>query len=191
MNLIHKLTFFIRQAVRIGGIYRWKVRVTKGILLTFVDKDTTLKIYLLQQFTICHSKLRTAVDDLGFQLKLDNSDRLVHLSNQAQRFLIIMSIGKIHFRHENGARIISVSIHSKGSKRQQIDSVTVFKCSQITISHRHTYHIGYATVIAGSGAHPQNIVIAPLNIEIMIIAQGIHNDMRSRSAIIDVAYDMK
>ena len=75
--------------------------------------------------------------------------------------------------------------------RATSDSVTVFKCSQITISHRHTYHIGYTTVIAGSGAHPQNIVIAPLNIKIMIIAQGIHNDMRSRSAIVDVAYDMK
>ena len=53
------------------------------------------------------------------------------------------------------------------------------------------YDSNFLDLFSGSGAHPQNIVIAPLNIENLSIAQGIPNDMRSRSAIIDVAYVMK
>ena len=45
------------------------------------------------------------------------------------------------------------------------------------------YDSNFLDLFSGSGAHPQNIVIAPLNIEIMIIAQGIHNDIDRKSVV--------
>ena len=191
VNLFHKFPFFVGQSIRIGRVYGREVCVTQGIFFAFIHKNSTLKIDLLQQLAVTHPEFRTTVYYFSFQLKLDDRNRLVHLGDQTQSLLIVIGVGKIHLRHKDGTRIIGISIHGESCQRKQINSITVFKSTQIAVAHGHTDHVGYATVIAGSGAHPQNIVIAPLNIEIMIIAQGIHNDMRSRSAIVDVAYDMK
>ena len=34
-------------------------------------------------------------------------------------------------------------------------------------------------------------MISPLNIEVMVIAQRIHDDMRARTTVVNIAYDMK
>ena len=115
----------------------------------------------------------------------------MHLCYQAQSLLIVIAVGEIHLRHKNSTRIICISIHGESCQRQQIDSITVFKSTQIAITHGHTYHIGYATIIAGSGSHPQNIMVAPLNVEVMIIAQSIHDDVCSGTTVVYIAYDMK
>ena len=115
----------------------------------------------------------------------------MHLSYQAQSLLIIMSVGKIHLRHEDGARIIGIRIHCKSSQWKQIDSVSVFKRAQVAVAHGHTYHVGNTTIVTGSCPHPENIMISPLNIEVMVIAQRIHDDMRARTTVVNIAYDMK
>ena len=53
------------------------------------------------------------------------------------------------------------------------------------------YDIGYTDVITSSSTHPQNIMIAPLDIPIMVIAEDIHDMMRSVSSVKDVAQDME
>ena len=191
VNLVHKFPFFFSQTIRIGRIYSREICVTQRIFFAFVHKNSAFKVYLFQQLPVAHSKLRTAVYNFGFQLELDDSDRLMHLCYQAQSLLIVIAVGEIHLRHKNSTRIICISIHGESCQRQQIDSITVFKSTQIAITHGHTYHIGYATIIAGSGSHPQNIMVAPLNVEVMIIAQSIHDDVCSGTTVVYIAYDMK
>ncbi len=191
MNLFYQFAFFFRQPVRIGRIYGREVGIAQSIFFSFVYKDATLKINLLQQFAVGHPKLRTTVDNFGLQFKLDNGNGFMHLSDQAQSLLIIMSVGKIHLRHEDGARIIGIRIHCKSSQWKQIDSVSVFKRAQVAVAHGHTYHVGNTTIVTGSCTHPENIMISPLNIEVMVIAQRIHDDMRARTTVVNIAYDMK
>ena len=191
MNLFYQFAFFFSQSVRICRIYSREIGITQSIFFSFIYKDAAFKINLLQKFTISHSEFRTAVDDFSFQLKLDNGNGFMHLSNQTQSLLIIMSIGKVHFRHENRARIIGIRIHCKSSQWKQIDSVSVFKCPQITIAHRHTYHVSDTTIITGSCSHPKNIMISPLNIEVVVITQCIHNDMCTGTTVVNITYDMK
>ena len=154
MNPAHQFTFFLREAVRISRIHRWEIRITQRILLSFIHKDAPFKINLMQQLPILHVKIRTAVDNLRFQLKLNKGDSLVHLRNQPQGLLIVFSIRKVHFRSKERTRIFPVSIHGKGSKRQQIDAVSIFQGAQVGIAQRHTNHVGDAGIIARSSTHP-------------------------------------
>ena len=191
VNLFHKFPFFVGQSIRIGRIYGREVCVTQGIFFAFVHKDSTLKIDLLQQLPVTHPELRTTVYYFSFQLKLDDRNRLVHLGDQTQSLLIVIGVGKIHLRHKDGTRIIGISIHGKSCQRKQINSITVFKSTQIAVAHGHTDHVGYTTVIAGSGSHPQDIVVAPLNVEVVVIAQSIHDDVRSGTTVVYITHNMK
>ena len=51
--------------------------------------------------------------------------------------------------------------------------------------------VGNAGQIAGSGAHPKDIVIAPLNIERMVSHQGIDDFISMGPAVIDVTDDVQ
>ena len=115
----------------------------------------------------------------------------MHLRYQAQSLLIVVGIGKIHLRHEDRAGIIGISIHGEGCQWKQVDSVTVFKCTQVAIAHRHADNVGNATVVTGSSAHPKDIMVAPLNIKVVIVAQSIHNNVCARPTVIDIAYNME
>ena len=115
----------------------------------------------------------------------------MHLGYQPQRLFIIMGIREVHFRHKDGTRIIGIGIHGKGCQWQQVDSVTIFKRSQVAIAHRHTDHVGNATVVAGSCSHPQYVMVTPLNIKVVIVAQSVHDNVRARTTVVDIAHDMK
>ena len=115
--LVHQLPFLIGQAVRIGRVNGWEIGIAQLILFSFVHKHSPFKVYLMQQLPVLHAKLRTAVDDLRFQLELNNRNGLMHLRNQAQSLFIIIGIGKIHLRGKDGTRVIRISIHCKGGQR--------------------------------------------------------------------------
>ena len=127
VQLIYQFFFFIRQAIRIFRIYCREVRITHLVLLTFINKNTALKIDLLQQLPVLHAKFRTAVDYIRFQFKLNNRNRLVHLRDEPQSLFVISRIRKVHFRSENSTRIIGISIHGKCSQGKKIDAVSVFE----------------------------------------------------------------
>ncbi|EJW96034.1 hypothetical protein EVA_15854 [gut metagenome] len=191
MNLLHQLPFFLRQLIRIGRVHRREMRIPHLVILPLIHKHAPFEINLFEQLPTLHGKLRTTVNDLSLQLKLDNRNRLVHLRNQAQRLLVVLAIRIIHLRHENLTRIIAIHIHGKRSQGQQIDSVAILQRTQIAIPQRHAHHVGYAAVVARSRSHPENIVISPLDVEVVIVAQRIHNDMRSRSAVVDIPHNVQ
>ena len=50
---------------------------------------------------------------------------------------------------------------------------------------------GHARRLAGRSAHPEHIVVAPLDIEGMVIHQAVHDFIRLRTAVKDVADDVE
>ena len=119
MNLFYQFTFFFSQSVRICRVYSREVSIAQSIFFSFIYKDAAFKINLLQKFTISHSEFRTAVDDFSFQLKLDNGNGFMHLSNQTQSLLIIMSIGKVIFGMkivQGSSAYVSIAKVASGSK---------------------------------------------------------------------------
>ncbi|MBR8707062.1 hypothetical protein IX324_002879 [Bacteroides pyogenes] len=183
--------FFFSQPIGVGRVYCRKICILQRIFLSFVHENPFFKIYFVQQFSIFHAELRTTIDNSSLQFKLDNGDSFMHLSNQAYCLFIVRCIGKTHFRSKYRTWIIGVSIHGECGQRKQVDTISVFKRRQIAVTHRNTNYIRNTTVIPRCGSHPKNIMISPLNVEIMIIAQSVHNNVRPRATVINVSYNMQ
>ena len=191
MNLFNQLPFFIRQAIRVGRVDSREIGIAQFVFFAFIHKYVPFKVNLVQQFPVVHAKLRTPVYNLRFQFELDYRNRLVHLRNQPQCLFVVIGIGKVHLRSKDGARIIRIGIHCESSQRQQVDAVAVFQCRQVGIAHGHTDNVRYAGVIARCGAHPQYVMVAPLNVEVMVVAKRIHDDMRTRTTVVNIAHDVQ
>ena len=102
-----------------------------------------------------------------------------------------LAVLRLSFQPETGTGVISISIHRKRSKRQQIDAISVFKDIQIAVSCTDTDHIGNASPLPGGGTHPQHIMISPLNINRMVLDQFFHDNMGARSSVVNITHNMK
>ena len=89
------------------------------------------------------------------------------------------------------ARIIAVRLESKGGKRKHIDAVAVLQHIEIAVVEADADRAGHARRLAGRSAHPEHIVVAPLDIEGMVIHQAVHDFIRLRTAVKDVADDVE
>src|SRR5699024_1430092 len=62
---------------------------------------------------------------------------------------------------------------------------------QIIVAGGKPDDIGDARLMPGSRAHPDHIVIAPLEVHMLQLHQMIHDDMRARSSVKNIADDME
>ena len=103
-----------------------------------------VKVYLVQQQTFLHSVIRIAAYDLTFQLKQNDGNCL--------------------FR-----RLIRVCfvIHLFGKQNQwtQTDSVALFQHRDIVVGKTVAYYCGNTCLTAAGCTHPQNVVVAPLDVQ--------------------------
>ena len=145
----------------------------------------------MQQQAVVHLELRTAANNLAFQFKLDNRHSFLHLRNQTNRFLVERSVRTSGLGQEQFARVVGIRFHRKGCKGKEVDAVAILQCRQIPVAQTHADDIRDAPHVAGSRAHPQDVVVAPLDVEVMVIAYRIHDDMRAGTPVVNVADDMQ
>ena len=88
---------------------------------------------------------------------------------------------------EEFAGVIAVNLLRGGRKRSQIDSVSDLQHVKVIIADVHAQKVRHAGPVARCRSHPDNIVIAPLEIHIMVIHQKIHDFIRVRASVKDVA----
>ena len=191
VQLVHQLTLFVAQAIGISRIYRGQESVAQGILLAVVAEHTPLEVNQMEQFAPLHLEFGPTGDNLGLQLELNHGDGLVHLGNQAEGLLIVLNLVDGHLGGKHLAGVIGVGLHGEGSQRQEVDAVAILQRGQVGIAHGHADDVGHAGIISGGRTHPEQVVVTPLDIKVMIVAEGIHDDVCTRSAVIDVAHDME
>ena len=191
VELLHQIALLRRQTVRIVGVDCRKLRVEHLILFSTIAKHTALKVNLIKQQTAIHAKFRMALYDARLQFELNHGYRLVHLRNEAQRLFRISFVGIFLLQRKHRAWVVGIRIHCERGERQQVDAISLLERSQRAVAHRDAYHVGYTAVVARRGTHPQNIVVTPLDVEIMIITESIHDNMRTRSAVENVAHDVE
>ena len=111
----------------------------------------------------------------------------MHLHIHAKIFGIV--IGIVFDR--KGFACIFVLLQCKSRKRDQIDSIAFLQRIQIAVAGRHPDYICNAGKGACCSTHPDNVVISPLHIHAVIMTQCMQNNMRPRSSVVNIPYDMQ
>ena len=145
---------------------------------------------MLQQTAPFHVPLGAAVEYLRLLLELDDADSLVHLGCQPHG-LIVQRVTRQQSWHELIARVVTIGLHRKCCQRYQIDAVAFFQRCQIGISQREPQHIADAGIVASSSTHPEHVMVAPLDVPRVILAQGVQYDVGPGPPVEDVAQDVQ
>ena len=127
-------------------------------------------IDLVEQQAVCHVKLGVALDNLALELKKQDVNG---------------------FDQRADGLAGGISGVGEGDKLAQRDAIVVLENLVVVVAQVVAQHRGDAGGLAGSGAHPQQVVVAPLNIERMIGEQAVHNLGSAAATVEDVAHQVQ
>ncbi len=112
----------------------------------------------------------------------------------AQRWSIPVGVGaagRVGVRHPDGQVIIAVELLGHPLQMAQVDAVAVLQHAVVVVSQGGLQHRADADGAAGSGTHPDHIVVAPLDIHIVVAHQQVEDDVRAGAAVEQVAHDVQ
>ena len=135
--------------------------------------------------------LGAAGDNLVLELELDDGDGLVHLPHQHEALVVVLLIRIAELGLEGLTGITAVDLHRQTRQGQHIDPIAALEGGRIGIAQGDTYRIGHAGGIADRSPHPEHIVIAPLEVEVVVGQEALHDDISPWAAVEDVAHDMQ
>ena len=125
---------------------------------------------LVEQQAVGHVELGVTLDNLALEFKEQHVDGLDQRGDG-----LAGGIGGI----------------GKGDELTQRDAVVVLEDLVIVVAQVVAQHRGDTGRLTGSGAHPQQVVVAPLNVERMVGEQAVHNLGRTAAAVEDVAHQVQ
>ena len=191
VQLLHQDFFFLAELVRILRIDGREVACGHFVFLVINLYGSLFVVYMLKETPVVHFPFRMLGDELTFYLELYHGNSLVHQRCETLGLVIHFGCTTRHLWHEFLAWIIVVGIHSKGCQWNEVDAVTLLQRGEVGIAQRQSDDIADTGIITGCGSHPEYIVVAPLDIQTMIVAHLVENDVCSWSAIVYVTEYMK
>ena len=183
----HQFVFFGGQTVRIFRVDGREVAVAQRVFAARQFDRALFKVDLVEQQPVVHVERGVAADGLPFELELDDCDRLMHAADAVdivarRQFLCIQQPW-----HEALDVAVTVSFVRKQGKRTQADAVAGFDNIEVVVGDGVTQYSCDAGAAAGGRAHPQHIVVAPLDIDRVVVHQHVHNDIRARATVENIA----
>ncbi len=131
------------------------------------------------------------VDNAPFQFELDHGDRLVHLGEDGEIFLLAGPACRVHLGVEHRAWVVGVLVHRESGQRHKVDAIALLESVHVTVAEGVAEHVGYAAVVACAGSHPERVVIAPLDVVVLVSLERVHDDVGALAAVVDVAEDVQ
>ena len=103
------------------------------------------------------------------------------------------SCGKecVSFGVEERAGVVGIRFHGEGGERHHVDAVALLERLRVGVAEGEAEHAGYTSLVAGGRAHPENVVVAPLDVPVVVGRERVHDEVSARSAVEDVAEDME
>ena len=185
---VHNLLLLFVEAIGILLIYRGEVSVLDGVDFTIVFYCTFLEVHLFEQTASLHIPVGILHVELRFEFELYYGNCLVHLCYETLCLLTgrIFAV-EVDEGFEYVAGVVGICLHCEGGKGHHIYAVSVLQCLCVCVSQRKAYNRCCAGRVAGGSSHPQYIVVAPLYVKIVIVAEGVHYKMCTGTAVEDVA----
>ena len=129
-----------------------------------------LVVDLVEQQAVGHVELGVALDNLALELKEQHVDGLDQRGDG-----LAGGVGGI----------------GEGNELAQRDAVIVLEDLVVVVAQVVAQDRGNAGGLAGRSAHPQQVVVAPLDVERMVGEQAIHNLGSAAAAVEDVAHQVQ
>lgn len=125
---------------------------------------------LVEQQAVGHVELGVALDNLALEFKEQHVDGLDQRGDG-----LTGGVGGI----------------GKGDELAQRDTVVVLEDLVVVVAQVVAQHRGDAGGLAGSGAHPQQVVVAPLDVERMVGEQTVHNLGSAAATVEDITHQVQ
>ena len=187
-QLVHEVLLLLGQHIRIGGQHGREPLVGKLVLDAVDDHRSALIVHAVQHAAMLHVIVGVLFDDLPLQLEQDDRHRLVHLGDHLG--IVVVRVADLA-REELRAGIVAVCFERELQKRRERNAVAVLDRVDVAVFQRIDDCGRDERAVARGGAHPQDVVIAPLDIHIMIGKQPVHDDVRAGAAVEHVADDVQ
>ena len=191
LDAVQHLLLLGGEPVGVRGVERGEALVPQLVRLPVQLDRPGLRVDAVQQQPVLHRELRPSPDDLPLELVLDDGDGLVHLRDEAHRLLVVRGLIGVQRGDEELAGVVGVRLHGEGGEGQQVDAVAVLEGRQVAVPQAHPHDVGDAPEAARGRPHPEDVVVAPLDVEVVVSAQGVHDDVRPRSPVVDVPDDVQ
>ena len=189
VQLLHQVGLLGGKLVGVLGIDGGEVAALHLVGLAIDGAGALLVIYHTEHAAVLHLPLGATVKYLGLGLKLQHSDGLVHLGGKLL-VLLVHAVAWQQLGQELRAGIVAIHVECKGGQGHQVNAV-LLDSRKVGITQAQAQHVADTGIVTSRGTHPQHIVVAPLDIPRVVLAQGVHDDVGTRTTIVDVAQNMQ
>ena len=170
-QLVHDLALLVAERVGVGGVHGGEVARHERPGAPVYLHGSGVQVDLVQQQAVFHVELGMAPDDGALKLEQQHVDGL-----------------------DKGRDGLAVAIRAVGKRHQcaQRDAVVVLKDLVVAVAQVVAQHGDDARGLAGGGAHPQDVVVAPLHVQALRVAalEPVHDLGRAAAAVEDVAHQV-
>ena len=185
VQLAYQVGLLRGELIWVGRVDGGEVAALHLVGLAIDGAQMLIVVHGAEHAAIQHLPLGVALEDGSLGLELQHCNGLVHLGGELLR-LIVHGVARQQLGHELQTGIVAIHIERKGGQRHQVDAI-LLDGGEVGIAQAEAQHIADAGVVASRGTHPQHIVIAPLDVPRVVLAQGVHDDVGTRATIVDVA----
>ena len=189
VQLANEVGLLSGELIRLLRVDGGEVAALHLVGLAIDGAEVLIVVYSAQHAAIQHLPLGVAEEDGCLGLELQHGNGLVHLGCELLG-LIVHGVAWKQLGHKLQARVVAIHIERKGGQWHEVDAI-LLDGGEVGITQAEAQHIADAGIVASRGAHPQHIVVAPLDVPRVVLAQGVHDDMCTRATIVDVAQDVE
>ena len=167
---VHDLSFIGAQGVRIGRVQGREGNIFDRISNAAQTDLMPYQVQLVQQQPVLHMIFRVAEDDLPFQLEHHHVDGLeLRLAQRKAR----------------------VCLFGKKGQRPQGNAVAALQHVQVVVIQAVAHDGGDARLVPAGGAHPEDVVVAPLDVHGVVAQKHVQYPVRVRAAVKNIADDVQ
>ena len=170
-ELVDDVLLLGRERVGINRVDGGEVVGREGPHAAVGERDRAgFVVDLVEQQAVGHVELGVALDNLALELKEQHVDGLDQRGDG-----LAGGVGGV----------------GEGDELAQRDTIVVLEDLVVVVAQVVAQHRGDTGGLAGSGAHPQQIVVAPLNVERMVGEQAVHNLGSAAATVEDIAHQVQ
>ena len=176
---------------RIRRVHGGQVVVQQGVALALHLHRARGKVDAAQKVPPLQLKIRVAVDHRALQLEHDHRDGLVHPGHPGQLAPVVGAPALVHMGIKMVDVAVPVGVLGEEGQRPGVDAVAVLHRLQVVVGQGGAQHGGDTHRAARRRAHPDHVVVAPLDVHRVVGHQLLQDQVRPGAPVEDVAQDVQ